>query len=228
MKFSIGDIVLLKRTGEEGRVTSFLNHEMIEVEVRGTHFPVFVDEVDHPYLHWFTNKKNKETTAPLRAEDIPIESKKPAPKTPSGFHLAFLPVFKFDAFEDIVEKLKIYFINETRHTISLSYEYITRAGTVFTHHTQLQPYGHIYLHDLPFEEMNEQPRFLWMLTQHKDKGHVQTMNDTLRIKPKKLFEYLLSLQQEGKPMFTRQKRNLYYRHLRPQRWSCINANPSTK
>lgn len=203
MKFSIGDIVLLKQTGEEGRVAAFLNHEMIEVEVRGTHFPVFLDEVDHPYLYWFTDKKKKSAaSSKINPEDIPVEKKKPVTKTPSGFHLAFLPVFRFDAFEDIVEKLKIYFINETHHMLSLSYECITRYGTVFTHHATLQPYAHFYLHDIPFEEMNEQPRFLWMLTQNKDKAHAPALNDTLRIKPKKLFEYIVSLQQEAKPMFT--------------------------
>lgn len=204
MKFSIGDIVLLKHTGEEGRVTAFLNEEMVEVETGGTHFPVFLDEVEHPYLNWFTGKKN---TAPVNkakiiAENIPVEKKAIVDKVTSGFHFSFLPVFRFDVFEDVVEKLKIYFINETHHQVSLLYECITRNGVLFTHSTQVQPFAHFYLHDLPFEVMNEQPRFLWMLTQSKDKTKALTLNDTLRIKPRKLFEYILDLQQGGKPMFS--------------------------
>lgn len=204
MKFSIGDIVWLKQTGEEGRVTAFLNDEMIEVETDGTHFPVFLDEVEHPYLNWFTNKKNTaQVPKPkIYAEDIPVEKKTGLEKAASGFHFSFLPVFRFDAFEDVVEKLKIYFINETHYQVSLLYECVTKNGTLFTHNTQVQPFTHFYLHDIPFEAMNEQPRFLWMLTQSKDKTKALTLNDTLKIKPRKLFEYILDLQQGGKPMFS--------------------------
>jgi len=204
MKFSIGDIVLLKRTGEEGRVTAFLSEGMVEVEAGGTHFPVFLDEVEHPYLNWFTRGKNivPAPKAKIAAHEIPVERKADIVRTPNGFHLSFLPVFRFDVFEDVVEKLKIYFINETHHHVSLLYECVTKDGTLFTHNTQVQPFAHFYLHDLPFEAMNEQPRFLWMLTQSKDRTKALTVNDTLRIKPKRLFEYILELQREGKPMFS--------------------------
>lgn len=57
MKFSIGDIVLLKRTGEEGHVSAYINDKMVEIEVQGLVFPVHLDDIDHPYLKWFTEKK---------------------------------------------------------------------------------------------------------------------------------------------------------------------------
>ena len=56
MKFSIGDNIVLKRTGEEGFVTAYIDKQMIEVEVGGTLFPVYIDDIDHPYLKWFTEK----------------------------------------------------------------------------------------------------------------------------------------------------------------------------
>jgi len=204
MKFSVGDIVLLKQTGEEGRVMGFLGDEMVEVETGGVHFPVFLDEVEHPYLNWFTNRKNTIPAGKPKAvaDNIPVEKKADTVRVPGGFHFSFLPVFRFDAYEDVVEKLKIYFINETHHHVSLLYECITRGGVLFTHTTQVQPFAHFYLHDLPFEVMNEQPRFLWMLTQSKDKTRTLTLNDTLKIKPKKLFEYIVDLQQGAKPMFS--------------------------
>lgn len=56
MKFSIGDDIVLKRTGEEGRVVAIISKTMVEVEVNGTAFPVYTEDVEHPYLKWFTQK----------------------------------------------------------------------------------------------------------------------------------------------------------------------------
>lgn len=202
MKYSIGDIILLKRTGEEGRVVSYVNNEMIEVEVGGTHFPVFMDEVDHPYLKWFTEKRKKSAPPVVRlAEQIPVEQRSLGAHLASGFHLSFLPVFRFDEFEDVVDKLKAYFINQTPHRLLLQYECFSQSGSLFRHKADLLPFSHFYLHDIPFDEMHEQPRFSWVVQQTGAKGHLASLSDTLRIKPKKLFEYISSIQRDNQPMF---------------------------
>jgi hypothetical protein len=202
MKYSIGDIILLKRTGEEGRVVSYVNNEMIEVEVGGTHFPVFMDEVDHPYLKWFTEKRKKVAPVVKLAEHIPVEQQKSiGAHLATGFHLSFLPVFRFGEFEDVVDKLKAYFINQTPYRLLLQYECFNHSGSLFRHKADLQPFSHFYLHDIPFDEMHEQPRFSWVVQQTGTAGRAACMSDTLRIKPKKLFEYISSIQQENQPMF---------------------------
>ncbi len=205
MKFSIGDIVLLKRTGEEGRVVDFVNKEMIEVEVGGTHFPVFLDEVDHPYLKWFTDKKKSKPAAPAlrHIDDVPVE-RKPSGighGVASGFHLSFLPVFRFDEFEDVVDKLKMYFINQTAYHLTLQYECLNHSGSLFSHKAELQPFSHFYLHDIPFMEMHEQPRFSYIIEQKGIQKHPGSLSNTLRIKPKRLFEYISHSQRENNPMF---------------------------
>lgn len=203
MKFSIGDIILMKRTGEEGRVVGIVNKEMIEVEVAGTHFPVFLDEVEHPYLKWFTEQRKVKQTVTRHIDNIPVEQKAKGlgHGVASGFHLSFLPVFKFDDFDDVVDKLKTYFINQTPYHIALQYEFATHSGTIFSHKTTLQPFSHFYLHDIPFEEMHLQPRFSWMLEQTNVLVPVQPLKDTLRIKSKKLFGFISKIQQENAPMF---------------------------
>jgi hypothetical protein len=200
MKFSIGDIVLLKQTGEEGRVVQYISEDMVEVEVKGTHFPVFIDEVEHPYLYWFTQKK-PQTAKPIRIEQLPVENKyaQQNHNLPPGFHLSFMPVYKFDAFEDVIERMKIYFINQTPQTWVVQYECSVPANSIFSHKISIPPYGHFYLHDLDFEYMHLQPRFSWWV-QH-DHYAESRMADTLRIKPKKLFDYLSLLQQNNEPMF---------------------------
>lgn len=203
MKFSIGDIVLLKRTGEEGRVVSLLSKDMIEVEVAGTHFPVFLDEVDHPYLKWFTEKRKAKPDGTRYIDDVPVEHKSrgPGQGVASGFHLSFLPVFRFDEFEDVVDKLKAYFINQTPYQLLLQYECNSHSGSLFSHKTELQPFSHFYLHDIPFEEMHEQPRFSWVIRQQQLKEKTGVLSDTLRIRPKKLFEYINRIRLDNQPMF---------------------------
>lgn len=205
MKFSIGDIVLLKRTGEEGRVVDFVNKDMIEVEVGGTHFPVFLDEVDHPYLKWFQEKKKTAPSVPKLSHDqLPAERKMPAGPgqgVASGFHLSFLPVFRFDEFEDVVDKLKAYFINQTPHHLVLHYECQNHSGSLFSHKAELRPFSHFYLHDIPFMEMHGQPRFSYLIEEKNVREMQGRLSNTLRIKPKKLFEYISHIQRENHPMF---------------------------
>lgn len=71
MKFSVGDRIVLNRTGEEGHVTALINKQMIEVEVGGTVFPVHLEDIDHPYLKWFTDKSAKKKKA--LPEQLPVE-----------------------------------------------------------------------------------------------------------------------------------------------------------
>jgi hypothetical protein len=203
MKFSIGDIVLLKRTGEEGRVAGILNNDMVEVEVGGTHFPVFLDEVEHPYLKWFTEQRKSKPATIKHIDDIPVEKNRKNVEhgVSSGFHLSFLPVFKFDEFEDVVDKLKAYFINQTSYNITLHYECTGHTGSLFSHKAILQPFAHFYLHDIPFSEMHEQPRFSWVIEQTNVLAPAKPLKDTIRIKPKKLFGFINKLQQENHPMF---------------------------
>lgn len=200
MKFSIGDIVLLKQTGAEGVVTGFINEELVEVAVDGTHFPVYVDELDHPYLKWFTEQKKK--TVADKHELPPPEKRGRHIQVSSGFHLSFFPVYRFDDFEDVVDKFKTYFINQTAHTLELQYECAHPSGDLFRHKTVLQPFSHFYLHDIPFADMQDQPRFSWIVEQTGDKDKATCLSDTLRIKRKKLFTYITQTLQQNEPMFS--------------------------
>src|SRR6476659_4237060 len=112
MKFSVGDKVVLKRTGEEGVVTACVNQQMVEVEVNGTVFPVYTEEVDHPYLKWFTEKNAKKKKQSL-PEQLPVEKiSERKQRMAKGVYLSFLPVFKMDIFDEVVEQLKVYLLNE--------------------------------------------------------------------------------------------------------------------
>lgn len=201
MKFSIGDKIILKRTGEEGTVADYIGKDMLEVEVNGTHFPVYIDDVDHPYLKWFTekNKQEKKATVP---EQLPVEKEKNRPKRlPKGIYLSFMPVFRANDMEDIVEQLKVYLLNETPISIRFTYDVKFFHQSDFRHEGTLHSFGNLYLHSIDYADMNDQPRFHWQLSDATNPG-LKIEERILRIKPAKLFEHVNAGLLNGEPMFS--------------------------
>ncbi len=203
MKFSIGDKVLLKRTGEEGHVVEIINKQMTEVEVNGTTFPVYNDELDHPYLKWFTEKKPvKKSTAPapIPAAERIIERK---PRLAKGIYLSFVPVFKTEHMEEVADYLKVYLLNELPVDIKFSYDVQINQKSIFKHEGTLHSFGNVYLNNVSYSDMNDQPRFNWKV---RDLGNdkMEMAEGVLRIKPSKLFEHVNNVMLNGDPSFSYQ------------------------
>ncbi len=198
MKFSIGDKITLNRGGEEGHVTAIINNEMVEVDVNGTVFPAYIDDIDHPYLKWFTTKKVQKQT---QHEQIPVEKvKTPIIKLSKGVYLSFIPVYKIVALEDIVDYLKVYLLNELPINIKFSYDVRLSNQSEFAHEGEIQSFSNIYLNNVPYEDMNDQPRFHWKLQDIANpKNEIE--EGILRIKPSKLFEQINNLQIKNEPSF---------------------------
>jgi hypothetical protein len=202
MKFSIGDKVILKRTGEEGHVVAYINQQMLEVEVNGTVFPVYMDDIDHPYLTWFTQKKQQKTTKTTLPEQLPVEKEKfRTQRLAKGVYLSFMPEFKANEIEDIVDHVKVYLLNELPQTIQFYYEAKYLDKPSFRHDARLHGFGHIYLHSVAFEDMNDQPRFHWRVGDPAQPG-MQVEEGIVRIRPQKLFEHISGLLQKNEPSFS--------------------------
>ncbi|GAA4467075.1 hypothetical protein GCM10023093_22270 [Nemorincola caseinilytica] len=198
MKFSIGDKIVMKRTGEEGRVVAIVNKKMVEVEVAGTVFPVYNDDVDHPYLKWFTEKKSvqKKSAMPVQlpVEKLPATTRRMA----KGAYLSFIPEFRTDDMEEMVSHVKVFLLNELPVNIRFVYDVRMAERSLFRLEGGLHAFGNIYLHSIPYAEMNDQPRFNWTLT-----APDETMAEGIvRIKPAKLFEHITSIQQGNEPSFS--------------------------
>ncbi len=200
MKFSIGDLVLLKRSGEEGHVTAYINQQMLEVEVKGTTFPVHLDEIDHPYLKWFTDKnKKKKYSTP---EQLPVEKIAERQKRlAKGVYLSFMPVYKTEQMEEVVDQLKVYLLNEMAQPVKFMYDERIDQKSEFRHEGVLHAFGNVYLHSINYQDMNEQPRFHWQLTDPANKD-MAVAEGVLRIKPSKLFEHIQQLMVKNEPTFS--------------------------
>jgi hypothetical protein len=201
MKFSIGDKIILKQSGEEGYVVAYINPQMLEVEVNGVNFPAYIDDIDHPYLKWFT-EKNKEKKVPSKHAELPIEKEKNrTARLSRGVYLSFIPVYKTEEMEDIVDHLKIYMLNELPVPVRLTYEVRFQHQSVFKHEGSLHKFGNIYLHNIPYTDMNDQPRFHWSLTDISNPNN-GIEEGILKIRPSKLFEHINQLQINNEASFS--------------------------
>lgn len=200
MKFSIGDRMVLNRTGEEGYVTAFIDNQMIEVEVGGVVFPVHIADIDHPYLRWFTDKtKKKKTTLPEQFPAEKVADRKQ--RLAKGVYLSFLPVFKTQEMEEVVDVLKVHLLNEMPIPVKFSYDVRIAQNSEFRHEGTLHAFGNLYLHSVDYAVMNDQPRFHWKLADVEN-TNLAPAEGILRIKPAKLFEHINDIQVKGEPTFS--------------------------
>lgn len=201
MKFSVGDKMLIKRTGEEGIIISLIDKTMAEVKVGKTIFPIHIDEIDHPYLRWFTQKNKDDQKKKVLREQIPVERlAEQKPKVASGIHLAFMPVFHLVEMEEQVERVKIFVINHSHFTISFQYQVRIQNDLLFSYQGIIQPFADVYLHYIEWEMMQQIPRFEWKLEESLSSQYA-IHQDVLKIRSAKLFEHISSLQVNNSPTF---------------------------
>jgi hypothetical protein len=201
MKYSIGDKVRLKRTGEEGTVLAFLGKDMLEVEVSGISFPVYNDDVEHPYLNWFLQKANRSKVAAL-PEEPPKQEKAPPVRLPQGVYLSFLPQYDLSAVEDIIREVKVHLVNELPYDLQYRYELREQGGAeFFSLDGSINAFANIYLHNVPWDVMAAQPRFHWHFVPVFRKEIGPPESGILRLKPQQLFRRINELEENGAPGF---------------------------
>ena len=207
MKYQIGDRVMLVHSGEEGNLVEFINNKMVVVDVDGVTFPVFLDQIDFPYFKKFTEKKPDTGQKPLpkqRIEDIKTEKPSAKYAVAEGIWLSFLPVFDKDVFdEDIVEYFRLSLVNQTSDTVRFEYEFMRAGESSFSLRNEILPFGDIYLHDVPIEEMNDTPRFVFVLMlKDQDPKRAPHFEYTLKVRAKQLFQRIEEMRAAQKAHFS--------------------------
>ena len=205
MKYQLGDRVLLLHSNEEGEVVDIINDKMVLIDVEGVRFPVYMDQIDFPYFKRFTEKKivfpKKEK---VYIDNIKKEKATDKYKVSTGVWLSFLPIFDKDVFDDdIVEKFKIYLINQTEENYNFTYHVRFLGSPDFEITNSCLPFTDFYLHDIPFEEMNDSPKFEFdfSLVNH-NKKKVDHFETTFKIKAKQLFQKIEEMRLKNEPAFS--------------------------
>lgn len=203
--FQVGDSVVVKHTQDEGVVVEIINDKMVMLEVKGVKFPSYNDQLEFPYFKRFMEQKK----VPLRKEktyvdDIRKETKPLENKIIDGVWLTFIPLWDTDEFgDDLVETLKIHLVNRTPAAYNFNYQlsYIGKDG--FSLKNMVQPFEDFYLHNIPFENMNDSPLFeceFELTPAQKSKAlHFETQ---LKLKPKQVFQKVQELKQRQEATFS--------------------------
>ncbi|WP_144883901.1 Smr/MutS family protein [Lacibacter cauensis] len=206
MKFQIGDKVLLLHSNEEGEVVDIINKKMVMVDVDGVQFPVYTDQVDFPYYKRFTEKK----AAPPKQKKYVDDVKKEKTNSIKGYNvgegiwIAFLPVFDKDIFDDdVVEYFRIYLVNNSNTAYTFNYHLRFTGESEFNLKNELLPYSDFYVHDVPFEQLNDAPRFDFEFSLSQPvKGKAEYFEASLKLKAKQLFQRIEEMLQKQEASFS--------------------------
>lgn len=201
MKYEPGDKIIVLHTNEEGRVVEIMNESMVMIEVKGVRFPAYMDQIDFPYFKMFTEKK------PVEKKKVFIDQvkkdKAAKQKTGDGVLLSFIPVFDKDIFDDdVVEKFKLYLINQDEVAYTFSYRLMVGGEASFQLTNTVEPLSDFYLHDVPFEDLSDSPRFDFEFSLKTPvKKKVEFLEASLKLKAKQLFRKIEQIRMNNEASF---------------------------
>jgi dsDNA-specific endonuclease/ATPase MutS2 len=206
MKYQLGDRVLVLHSNEEGEVVDIINDKMVLIDVDGVRFPVYMDQIDFPYFKRFTEKKlfPEKKKDKIYIDDVKKEKASSKYKVSEGVWVSFLPVFDKDVFDDdIVESFKIYLINQTDEPYDFNYSINFLGHSNFELKNRLLSLADFYLHDVPFEEMNDSPKLVFDFSLvNPDKKKAEHFEASLKIKAKQLFQKIEEMKMKNEPTFS--------------------------
>lgn len=203
MKYQVGDRIIVLHSDEAGEVIDIINENMVMIEVRGVKFPAYMDQIDFPYFKMFSEKKSIPKKK-IFIDDVRKEKTQPKKKTGDGVLIRFIPIFDKDVFDDdIVEKLKVYLINQNEEGYHFTYNLYFAGENNFQLKNQVDGLSEFYLHDVNFEDMSDNPKFEFefsLLQENKKKAPFFEAN--LKVKGKQLFKKIEELHQKNESGFS--------------------------
>ncbi|HEY0432555.1 MAG TPA: Smr/MutS family protein [Chitinophagaceae bacterium] len=202
MKFQIGDKVLVLHSNEEGEIIDIINQKMVLVDVRGVRFPAYIDQLDFPYFRAFSEKKPAQKQKQY-IDDVQQE-KKSAARAEDGVWLTFLPVIENDEFGDeVVTDLKIHLVNHTSMNYRFVYRLLYFGKADFELKNEVVAFQDFYLHDIPFEDLNDSPGFEFDFSLSQPvRGLAEHFEAFLRLKPRQLFDRIEKIRAKGEATFS--------------------------
>lgn len=213
MKFEIGDKVVVKHSNEEAEVIDVINDKMVMVEIRGVKFPAYIDQLDFPYFKRFTEKKlfPEKEKPKIYVDQVPREKVTSATKQANGVWLMFLPKFGTDDFGDeVVELLKVYLVNGTATGYNFDYKINYLGSPEFELKNKIFNNQDFYLHDIPFEKINDSPAFeIEFSLTTPDKKKAEHFETFLKLRPKQVFTKIEDIKAKNDPSFSFKLFDLY-------------------
>jgi hypothetical protein len=204
MKFEVGDKVTVLHSNEEAEVVEMINDKMVMVQVRGVKFPAYIDQLDFPYFRRFSEKK---TEPPKKSrtyiDQVPADKSKQVKIPHDGCWIRILPVSDTDEFgDDVVESLKVYLVNHTEKDLRFQYKLSYAGRQDFNLSNELPASKDFYLHDIPFENLNDAPLmeidFNLSQADKKKSDHYET---SLKLRARQVFSRIDAIRKKGEASF---------------------------
>ncbi len=210
MKYQLGDKVLILHSNEEGEVVDIINDKMVLIDVEGVRFPVYMDQIDFPYFKRFSDPSTRSGLSGEKKkekkyiDDVKKEKANSKYKVNDGVWVSFLPIFDKDVFDDdVVEAFKIYLINQTSEPYHFTYRLHFLGAEDFKLDNTIYSFNDFYLHDVPFEDMNDAPKFEFDFSLvNANKKKAAHFEASLKIKAKQLFQKIEEIKMRNEPTFS--------------------------
>jgi hypothetical protein len=115
--------------------------------------------------------------------------------------LTLFPKFEADIFgDDIVDLFKVYIINRTEQGYEFNYKLNFFGKPDFEITSEIHPFKDFYLHDVKFEDLNDNPSFDFEFSLLKpEKNKAAFCEAHFKIKPKQLFQKIEELKEKNLP-----------------------------
>lgn len=229
MHFDIGDPVLLVHSGEEGVVVAILDEDMVSVRVHGTVIPVATAQLDYPYFKRFTERRAAASAGTPHGQKVPVDKTGEDPRVETGVFLSFLPEYEHAGEEALVRTLKIHLLNETAADYRFRYRLLLRGSLELEVENRLFPFRHFYLQDLPFESLNDRPRFeLQFSLTEPAKGKREVFPVVFKPKARQIIGQLHELRESGKATFSELLFPAYPDAGEEVSWDTVIPSPSPR
>lgn len=202
MKYQPGDKIIVLLTEEEGKVLEIMSEKMVLIEVKGVKFPAYTDQIDFPYFKMFSEQRTVQKKK-VFIDQVQKEKARPKTKEGNGVSLSFIPVFDKDIFDDdIVEKFKLYLVNQNETAYTFNYSLMIGGEADFQLKNTIEPLSDFYLHDVKFEDLSDSPRFEFEFSlKEPDKKKAPYFETSLKLKAKQLFKKIEEIQLKNEPGF---------------------------
>lgn len=105
--------------------------------------------------------------------------------------------------DDIVTELKVHLINRTEQAYKFVYKLNYFGGTEWELTNQVHAFEDFYLHDVPFENLNDSPTFSFEFSLvTPDKNKAEYFEASLKLKPKQVFTRIEEVKKKGEATFS--------------------------
>ena len=228
MKFQIGDIVLVLHSNEEGEVIDIINNNMVMLDVGGVQFPAYTDQIDFPYFKRFSEKKlfpaEKKKTY---VDDLKKERQTDIIRVSDGMWLTFLPIIDTDEFgDDVVDELKVHLHNRTEIPYNFDYKLAFFGKPEFEIKSTIHPFEDFYLHDVPFEDLNDNPFFEFEFSlAEPDRKKAEICTASLKLKPKQLFTKIEEIRTKNEASFSYRLFDIYPDKVKEEKFDFDSLSP---